>query len=291
MGLVAGCGTADTEGSGDPCAASRTSAECLKELDAACEEQRAAICKAIFQCEPLIAPAYYGSEAICAQKGAERCKNLVRLPGVAETPDALRECAEKYTDPYCGGTFQQACFPKGTRGLGEPCTVKGQCESRGCFLNETGDCGTCKELKPEGAVCSESVQDCEPDLTCLSITHTCGKALPLDAGCADHADCEGTLLCIGGKCAERFGEGHACTEDFCDSMQLLTCDGQQCVKFSIVAAGQSCAADWCGYGSTCDAASVCVLQPAEGEPCGELGCPSPYRCRGGVCTLEYPECN
>lgn len=295
--VLAGCAGGETEGSGtgtttesDPCAAGRTSPECLKALDAACEEREAAICEAIFQCEPLVAPVRYGTVSICSEKSAERCKNLMRLPDVSDTPETLRECAEKFVDYNCGGTFQEACFPKGASGLGEQCTVNGQCESRRCIWASGADCGTCGLWKQEGEVCSVTYQDCAPGLTCLAVTKTCGKQLPLGAGCGDRDDCDGPLVCLSGKCSNPLGEGQVCAESVCDTQQLLACDGAKCVKFEVVGAGQSCTFAVCAYGSECDSNEVCALQPGEGEPCGSLGCPSPYGCRGGVCTLEYVEC-
>ncbi len=292
--LGVGCGGAEgSSGSGttDPCAESRNSAECLQALDDGCDKSEAAGCAAFFQCNPGLAPIYYGSVDTCTQKSAEQCKNVVRLGGTLASPADLEACAQGFVELPCSEAFRPECFVRGARSIGQACAANMECESRRCVVTVSGvSCGTCMAARTQGQLCDVGDGDCEIGLTCLSTTNTCELRLAEGAGCTTHNDCEGNLLCIAKKCAKPLNEGAPCSEDLCDHGLLIACDGTKCAKFATVGPGEACTFDWCVYGAACNSEGVCVSLPIEGQSCGTIRCVEPANCINGLCSLGYAVC-
>jgi hypothetical protein len=186
------------------------------------------------------------------------------------------------TSAICDEAFE------GTVAAGGPCSANGECRSRSCFNEGSGNpcaCGLSQPKNvPPGGTCKSSgdcagAATCGPGGICASLPGE-GEACPTGTACLP------PLLCAAGTCRRAPGPGEACdpaagipcdrVDDGCDPT-THTCQpyadvGEPCGAAAGGAPGPGCVA----YAS-CDGA-VCQQRPALGEPCmgafciGELLC-------------------
>ena len=159
-----------------------------------------------------------------------------------------------------------------------------------CTVDACDPQSGCKHTAPEGALCCESVADCEDQNVCTQ--HACVggacKDLPVYGCCQKDADCDDENPCTNDKCATAIG---LCSHPFVPGpgccQQHLECDD------GVICTYDRCANGQCGHEvQCCKNASDCGL--ADGATCASASCNgascaySP-KAGSGCCTPQLAE--
>jgi hypothetical protein len=226
-------------------------------VSAGCEAYVQAVCEWEGRCGKGLT----GSLEACLRLNANSCEWYV-LPGSNVSAAAFAPCTADYEVAGCDGAPPTCELPAGSIANGLSCATYLQCESDYC-TGANGACGVCAP-------------------------HPQGK---LGAPCTTYANCESTLDCVDGECAEKAREGEACSPTRGCSITprddgLLTCVDGTCQV--VGGLGRPChqvgGASFCGPGAACSNGGVCVplVLAMAGEPCGAFE-DEVVDCQGGIC--------
>jgi hypothetical protein len=157
--------------------------------------------------------------------------------------------------------------------IGAVCDGPGIRCARGGGLCEDGRCRALPSSP--GAACSDL---CALGLRC--VMGVCRDAVESGGACADHEDCDGSELCLGGHCGLSLSaSGEAC-ESTSDCSTGLSCrDGVCTAEPGALCAGRGAAS--CGAATTCSyfPPGVCTPLAGIGAPCFDsFTCSEPLVC-------------
>jgi hypothetical protein len=292
-------GTAGTGGSGGTMAPSDAGpvVDAAARPDAAltrpCADYAAAYCARFRACSAAQEALFFGDEGLCRQRVTLECA-LVELP---EVTWPTRACVDSLPTLACDemlrGDYGAACRTAGALDDGTACFSPFQCQSRRCAQRVGDACSSCVPRGQAGDPCSSGLS-CQDQLDC-NARKAC--AMPRIAGenCDDDRPCLVPLLCRGGSCVARGGEGAACASaEDCDGARGLGCNpvAGKCVRFTVTTTCRTLSDgtfEACQAAGSCQVATgTCVAAARDGESCSdELGphCLLPAVCRAGRCTL------
>jgi hypothetical protein len=254
------------------------------------------------RCRPLFFRASFGDSAGCNATITGLVQGQLNLPGVKVTQAQVDACNARSAARPCESTNSDPeCDFKGTLANGSPCAVNGQCESGSCFYETsptgTPDCGSCKPKSKVNESCKAN--SCETGLNC-NAADTCIVPEPAGAACKDERDCEGTLVCLDGKCAPPGVKGAKCTptascadgfscvarsqtEGVCADIQLAQLGGR-CGYDETLGTITDCQTSTC---SDLARGGTCIADVGEGAACNEENgplCTFGLECRNGACA-------
>ncbi len=152
-----------------------------------------------------------------------------------------------------------------------------------CTLDACDPKSGCTHVAPEGALCCESVADCEDQNVCTQHACVSGacKDLPVYGCCQKDAECDDENPCTTDKCATSVGlcthpfvPGPGCCQQHVECDDGLICTYDRCANGQCGHEAQCCksAAD-CGVaaGAVCASAScvgsTCAYSPQPGDGC------------------------
>jgi hypothetical protein len=210
-----------------------------------------AYCERLDRCQTLQVRDNFGDVATCASRVVPDTDDELRSRGTTITQDQASACATAMRQAPCDVLTSSlpACQFVGTLEDGAPCGSGYQCKTGSCFrTTDSGAlalCGVCSARVPAGSDCTNA--NCQGGLLCAG-----GKCKPLadsGAACGDAQPCKPNLQCANGKCQLPLGAGAACTPeaggaaDGCDETQLLFCVAGACAPVRYAAVGAACGVD------------------------------------------------
>jgi hypothetical protein len=260
------------------------------------------------------------------EEGAYRAGDLGFLPDsvqaglVAVDVSQLEDCIddiesfscdvfERRVPATCKLAFTGLVAVNGACTINEDCAGDAFCEKLG-----SDPCpGTCSELKPETASCTEDAQ-CEDGLTCSARTGTCEVMGTQGDECGGSTDvpCKPGFLCDVGECVALASHYFLAADTDCDplSEDERCMPGLVCESVSeqsdtgtcrpAVEAGATCKQSnppQCPLSHYCDAVGAgetgtCVERPSDGEACLDgrtPACTVGHVCLDGTCVaLKHP---
>jgi hypothetical protein len=262
-----------------------------------------AFCTQLSKCNATALAGIYGDLAGCEARSVEAALWVVSLPGSGFTPSALGACADASAAADCASFLSQAtvfsaCFPKGTRALGQSCLDGTQCASG--FCPSAGyACARCADPPAAGASCANGV--CAAGMVCAS-SGTCAVVAKSGAACGSSKPCDSFLECKMGTCqpvpaTAGAACGSATANAYCDERVPLACTSATSGTCASLAFGDKGAA--CGLAAgvvhACKASGACVsgvcqAGPGAGQACGASGpfCQFPDQCVNGRCVAPPP---
>lgn len=157
--------------------------------DDGCNQQAAAICKKLSDCDSFALQQEFGDEVTCEGQEKQQCLALLSADGTGLTPGDSADCAvalrNQSCDDFNAGVALAQCGTKpGTLAGGKACIDSSQCQSGLCKVTSSspGACGLCATNPP------------------AKVGEACTNATPCDLG----------LVCAGGFCASGGTSGFAC---------------------------------------------------------------------------------
>ena len=211
-------------------------------------------------------------------------KAVEQNPYPTTTPGGNCEHADCPSGYYCDyptqypTTLCSFCAPFGA--LNQGCDDSYECAAS-LYCDEATM--TCKTLKAVNDSCGDD-SECTTDY-CASPADTCQRTLARNAACSSGQRCAGYLVCLGGVCTDRGGEGAACTlSDFGDCLIDYQCVSGFCRK--VAQCGQGQVGGACNSHSDCVTTAycdyqtyTCVAKVALGVSCSSsVACLSPNVC-------------
>lgn len=225
----------------------------------------------------------------CAEEhyceGSSACPGICRrLRGNNEACSLSERCAPDFF-----------CVTPGMRcrsrvALDAPCelSIGGNSCRDGAFCDRSQP-GTskCVPVRGRGSGC-RSPDECAPSLRCIG--GLCSGGLERDT-CQDDRDCQGLLLCSGGRCTLPRGPGEMCgTGTPCGEALVCTSSvgGSRCTPRSI--AGEACSREAPCYLDRC-VMGMCTSPIADGEACvSSADCYPGRTCSESRCAAIEPSC-
>jgi hypothetical protein len=287
-------------------------------LTRACTAFAKAACGRLFGCTPFAGALAYGDAATCEQRLVLACVPAPGAPGSTLTATQVDQCADAVTgetcEQYLDNDQPSACAYTGSLPEGAACGTDAQCLTGYCRLAPLTSCGTCAkrwqagQAGPDGGLGCTSNADCVATLICAATGASTGCTVPAAAGaaCGLLQPCQGTLACIGGKCAAPVPLGGSCAAPTdCDGAHGAGCDvtTKKCIPIGTASAGQACGVSSsalveCSGGATCSTIGsptlgqgTCHPPATDNAPCGPgIGCLAPAICAPSTlrCTLPNP---
>jgi hypothetical protein len=232
--------------------------------------------------------------AVCYDRSASDCPDLLFSEGSSRTPSGVAECAGALAswscERYAKGELP-SCITPGTKAVGDQCAFPSQCASLSCAT--TGGCGTCNPVPQPGGPCDEATSRvCPAGQRCMGTTCVDGYPLTSEVApggtCDDQHQCNSQGYCLEGKCQARVALGGSCvSSNVCAVGSYCDINAGKCA--GPPPPGQPCATDQAV--KPCDAKGVCengtcVALPGAGQACYE---PSGGACAPGFwCRVDMP---
>ncbi|MEO8877291.1 MAG: hypothetical protein ABI461_16980 [Polyangiaceae bacterium] len=294
------------------------------DADQGCNEQAAAICKKLSDCDGFALQAAYGDQLTCAGQQKQACLALLQADGTSRNPNQAGDCATalraQTCDDYVAGVPIPACaIQPGSLAGGKACIDSAQCASAYCRVTSTsvGACGLCSTNPPakEGETCNGATP-CDVGLACSGgAAPTCVGIGASGSECGPSSPCAGGSTCVFsagdggssvGKCVPLGTQGSSCnvTSAPCDSSQGFACDpaSKTCLPVTLAPSDQDCdnnvtlcAAGTCraspeaGPEAGADEPRICIPTSIVGSSCDVVAgpdCMPPALCTGHTCTIK-----
>ncbi len=285
-------------------------------LEEACARWAKADCSVRQRCTPYSFEVGYGSVETCLLLQQRNCRLSLLTPGVGETADHRRTCAEGLEQQSCpdrvAGYVAPGCqVVPGKVANDRPCRTGSQCQGGACVFPQTtppSPCGLCQGRSGAGGPCNPGV--CEPGLVCLFQTTLaqgiCLTTKKLGETCTSRDICDNGT-CAAGICTPRtsgmigqdcsmnsgvcsFSTGLYCNRliNKCEMNPPLGKDGDAC---GFLVDGSSGNVD-CSTGTACVGVSgfvrTCLKNLTLGTACETqkgARCAPPGGCINGVCAI------
>jgi hypothetical protein len=250
---------------------------------AACEQSAPLYCQKLFECYPQDGADLYGTLESCKIADAADCRHLATLPDVSpKSIEAWASCNRALGARSCeqwrfGAPLAECHFPAGTRQMGNACVGSTQCASNHCQVpldpstGNPAECGVCAPPPGVGQACNWA-NNCDFGLRCVETPDVqggegCIQPAAEGAACRedDNGPCQGSLVCVQGRCSKPLAAGGACIATFqCDG--ALRCVNGTCGP--ALSEGAACASSdrVCGLGLVC-VNGACSKPLPEGAPC------------------------
>jgi len=272
-----------------------------RSLDASCAGFAAARCADFVLCASFADRAHFEDEAECIAGVARACVDGGNMPGVTGAIERADGCARALRALDCQDrrdpeAQHRACSvpgkpPLGVLPDGTPCVDGAQCAGGACIREGDKRCGACARARAGGDACVSTADCGESELYCAG--HVCAPRRDVDGECGSDGECRIGLSCIHGRCAiGTMREGEVCISgsNACDPREALRCIGEEwtrCVRYEVIATGDSCVAAAMGLPAICGGAATycrssdwrCVAPtPAGGACAADVECGADGAC-------------
>lgn len=278
------------------------------ELGPSCTDYAIARCATMERCASALFVYEFGTADLCQQQLSAWCNFVGSLDTVRATPKNIGMCASTFETMSCDtwvgrrervnnhdDDVEPLCdAPGGILTDGEPCLEGYECESKACYLDTQGVCGTCQPNRDQGDGCRRSME-CPTGTTCVG--NKCVETAVSGESCDSLRPCAGYLVCLEGTCVMSPAIGEPCA-DGCDNKLFTECRDGVCHSMAVALPGEECGKAGhpavCG-GSTCSSGNKCQSPVEAQRRCGgpkDGTCQQPLRCVGGWCkpvmTFDCP---
>jgi hypothetical protein len=240
------------------------------------------------------------------------CISIWGAPGSRGGAFYWERCATT-SEGTCEDSSFCGIYPRGTREMGQPCLVAGQCASLFCagvaVLDQDGkrnpgavQCGTCGTSLSSGVACNVETDSCQagtPGMSCFR--GVCRTRGGMGAPCDGWNDCADPLICTSaGTCGAGRQAGESCVGG-ADCGGELSCDPSTntCAWGDYGQPGDACDTDfhacWLGRCDVAEGATtgVCPIVLPDGSACAPddstRTCDAYAYCVNGVCQILDPQ--
>jgi hypothetical protein len=256
-------------------------------------------CTQFSKCMPDVFAGSYLDLASCIAMNTSIYASKLAAPGSSGTPRTFSDCASAIRAASCADAPYDEGMPACRSAAGAlpsnaACLYGEQCQGGACA--KSAACGTCTTLKPSGASCSGSREECDAGLYCIDAR--CQAYVPSGGACSGpNLICDGGMACVAGVCTSRVGAGCSRHSD-CPWPLFCSESSSTCQPMAWVNPGDACGyvggdrSVWRGCRGACafpndDAMQgVCAAMPGAGGACDDANpCNSDSACDAGKCVL------